>query len=106
MNLLDNYCVPLQDERIKNTWAGEPSKVVLLGEVVRTVKEERLLENVQRSGRAVLSGFQELQVHNCDLIVCCERFVWCIWTSQAPVAPIASASGGNNTYEYEYCLWM
>ena len=54
----------LQQGRISTTWAGEPSKMVLLKEVVTTIIEERLLDNVKRVGAKLLTGLYELQVRS------------------------------------------
>uniref|UniRef100_A0A8C9V8L3 4-aminobutyrate aminotransferase n=1 Tax=Scleropages formosus TaxID=113540 RepID=A0A8C9V8L3_SCLFO len=47
--------------RIFNTWMGDPSKNIFLTEVLNVIKTERLLEEVSRSGKALLQGLYELQ---------------------------------------------
>lgn len=48
--------------RIFNTWMGDPSKLVLLEAVVRTVNEQGLLDVVADAGAALLTGLDKLQV--------------------------------------------
>nr|XP_061805815.1 4-aminobutyrate aminotransferase, mitochondrial-like isoform X3 [Nerophis lumbriciformis] len=47
--------------RIFNTWMGDPSKNVLLAEVLNVIRRENLLEEVNRSGKALMNGLYELQ---------------------------------------------
>ncbi|KAG9332873.1 hypothetical protein JZ751_014444 [Albula glossodonta] len=42
--------------RIFNTWMGDPSKNIFLAEVLNVIKRERLLDEVTRSGKALLQG--------------------------------------------------
>lgn len=45
---------PPQGYRIYNTWMGDPSKVIMLEEVVRVIQRDRLLENVNESGDVLM----------------------------------------------------
>uniref|UniRef100_A0A3Q3W230 Uncharacterized protein n=1 Tax=Mola mola TaxID=94237 RepID=A0A3Q3W230_MOLML len=47
--------------RIFNTWMGDPSKNLFLAEVLNVIRRENLLEEVTRSGKALLNGLNELQ---------------------------------------------
>nr|XP_006637224.1 PREDICTED: 4-aminobutyrate aminotransferase, mitochondrial isoform X1 [Lepisosteus oculatus]XP_015216029.1 PREDICTED: 4-aminobutyrate aminotransferase, mitochondrial isoform X2 [Lepisosteus oculatus] len=47
--------------RIFNTWMGDPSKNLLLSAVLNVIKAERLLQEVARSGKALLDGLYDLQ---------------------------------------------
>uniref|UniRef100_A0AAX7UUW4 (S)-3-amino-2-methylpropionate transaminase n=1 Tax=Astatotilapia calliptera TaxID=8154 RepID=A0AAX7UUW4_ASTCA len=47
--------------RIFNTWMGDPSKNLFLSEVLNVIRRENLLEQVTRSGKALLNGLYELQ---------------------------------------------
>ncbi|XP_048868949.1 4-aminobutyrate aminotransferase, mitochondrial-like isoform X3 [Brienomyrus brachyistius] len=47
--------------RIFNTWMGDPTKNLLLNEVLNVIKTENLLEEVRNSGRVMLQGLYELQ---------------------------------------------
>ncbi|MEQ2241133.1 hypothetical protein ILYODFUR_022260 [Ilyodon furcidens] len=47
--------------RIFNTWMGDPSKNLFLAEVLNVIRRENLLEEVTRSGKALLNGLYELQ---------------------------------------------
>uniref|UniRef100_A0A3B3U9F7 4-aminobutyrate aminotransferase n=1 Tax=Poecilia latipinna TaxID=48699 RepID=A0A3B3U9F7_9TELE len=47
--------------RIFNTWMGDPSKNLFLVEVLNVIRRENLLEEVTRSGKALLNGLYELQ---------------------------------------------
>uniref|UniRef100_A0A673AIL0 4-aminobutyrate aminotransferase, mitochondrial n=1 Tax=Sphaeramia orbicularis TaxID=375764 RepID=A0A673AIL0_9TELE len=51
----------LQPYRIFNTWMGDPSKNLFLTEVLNVIRTENLLEEVTRSGKALLNGLYELQ---------------------------------------------
>uniref|UniRef100_A0A3P9NNI4 4-aminobutyrate aminotransferase, mitochondrial n=1 Tax=Poecilia reticulata TaxID=8081 RepID=A0A3P9NNI4_POERE len=51
----------LQPYRIFNTWMGDPSKNLFLVEVLNVIRRENLLEEVTRSGKALLNGLYELQ---------------------------------------------
>ncbi|XP_028670186.1 4-aminobutyrate aminotransferase, mitochondrial isoform X2 [Erpetoichthys calabaricus] len=48
--------------RIFNTWMGDPSKNLLLSEVLNIIKTEKLLDEVQKSGKALLNGLYDLQL--------------------------------------------
>ena len=52
----------LQPYRIFNTWMGDPSKNLLLTEVLNIIRQENLLAEVNRTGKALLGGLYELQV--------------------------------------------
>uniref|UniRef100_A0A3B3ZZ75 Uncharacterized protein n=1 Tax=Periophthalmus magnuspinnatus TaxID=409849 RepID=A0A3B3ZZ75_9GOBI len=47
--------------RIFNTWMGDPSKNLFLIEVLNVIRRENLLEEVRRSGKALLQGLYALQ---------------------------------------------
>ncbi|KAL7979082.1 hypothetical protein Chor_015106 [Crotalus horridus] len=47
--------------RIFNTWLGDPSKNLLLAEVINVIKREDLLGNVTHAGKVLLMGLLELQ---------------------------------------------
>lgn len=51
-----------QPYRIFNTWMGDPSKNLFLAEVLNVIRRESLLEEVTRSGKALLNGLYDLQV--------------------------------------------
>uniref|UniRef100_A0A8I3ZZY2 4-aminobutyrate aminotransferase, mitochondrial n=1 Tax=Callithrix jacchus TaxID=9483 RepID=A0A8I3ZZY2_CALJA len=48
--------------RIFNTWLGDPSKNLLLAEVINVIKREDLLNNAAHAGKALLTGLLDLQV--------------------------------------------
>lgn len=52
---------PPQGYRIYNTWMGDPSKVIMLEEVIRVINRDHLLENVMETGEVLMKGLQELQ---------------------------------------------
>nr|XP_045597671.1 4-aminobutyrate aminotransferase, mitochondrial-like isoform X2 [Procambarus clarkii] len=52
---------PLVPYRIFNTWMGDSSKVITLEEVIRVINRDRLLENVEKTGKILLKGIQELE---------------------------------------------
>ncbi|XP_062955494.1 4-aminobutyrate aminotransferase, mitochondrial isoform X4 [Cynocephalus volans] len=47
--------------RIFNTWLGDPSKNLLLAEVISVIKREDLLTNAAHAGKALLTGLLDLQ---------------------------------------------
>ncbi|XP_059190171.1 4-aminobutyrate aminotransferase, mitochondrial-like [Centropristis striata] len=47
--------------RIFNTWMGDPTKNLLLVEVLNVIRREKLLEEVTRTGKALLNGLYDLQ---------------------------------------------
>lgn len=54
--------------RIFNTWMGDPSKNLFLIEVLNVIRRENLLEEVARSGKALINGLYALQVQYPDLL--------------------------------------
>ncbi|XP_078096520.1 4-aminobutyrate aminotransferase, mitochondrial isoform X1 [Mustelus asterias] len=48
--------------RIFNTWLGDPSKNLMFSEVLNVIRREKLLDNVNESGRILLQGLKDLQV--------------------------------------------
>ena len=51
-----------QGYRIFNTWVGDPSKIVLLEEVVNVINRDNLLDKVKVTGDYLLAGLKEAQV--------------------------------------------
>ncbi|XP_004627833.1 4-aminobutyrate aminotransferase, mitochondrial isoform X2 [Octodon degus] len=47
--------------RIFNTWLGDPSKNLLLAEVINIIKREDLLNNAVHAGKVLLTGLLDLQ---------------------------------------------
>uniref|UniRef100_A0A8V0Z1Z8 4-aminobutyrate aminotransferase n=1 Tax=Gallus gallus TaxID=9031 RepID=A0A8V0Z1Z8_CHICK len=54
--------------RIFNTWLGDPSKNLLLAEVIRVIKREDLINNAAHAGKALLTGLLDLQARYPHLI--------------------------------------
>ncbi|CAO2641882.1 4-aminobutyrate aminotransferase, mitochondrial [Lemmus lemmus] len=54
--------------RIFNTWLGDPSKNLLLAEVINIIKREDLLNNVAHAGKTLLTGLLDLQARYPQLI--------------------------------------
>ena len=54
--------VSFQPYRIFNTWLGDPSKNLLLAEVINIIKREDLLNNAAHAGKVLLTGLLGLQV--------------------------------------------
>ncbi|GFS25677.1 4-aminobutyrate aminotransferase [Elysia marginata] len=52
---------PTEGYRIFNTWTGDPSRLVLLEQVIKEVKEEGLMANATLVGRYMLDGLRMLQ---------------------------------------------
>jgi len=53
---------PPHPGRILNTWVGDPHKIIMLEQVVKTIKEEKLLELVNKSGQAIMEGLMDLEI--------------------------------------------
>ena len=43
-----------------NTWLGEPSKLLMLEQVVKNIEEKKLLEVVKASGDVLAEGMQKV----------------------------------------------
>lgn len=52
---------PPHPGRILNTWVGDPHKIILLEQVVKTIKEDNLLELTRRSGEVMMDGLKGLE---------------------------------------------
>jgi len=52
---------PPHPGRILNTWVGDPHKIIMLEQVVKTIREESLLERVNKTGSTILSGLADLE---------------------------------------------
>lgn len=63
----DSYRVE-EPYRIFNTWVGDPSKVVLLEEVLKVIRTNNLVENARVSGEYLLDGLKEMQARFPGLI--------------------------------------
>jgi len=63
---------PPHPGRILNTWIGDPHKIVLLEQVVKTIREDRLLERVQATGEVMMKGLLQFQ-HEFPGLVSCVR---------------------------------
>jgi len=50
-----------QGFRIFNTWVGEPSKIMLLDSVLKTIKADNLLEETRKAGDVLLKGLNDAQ---------------------------------------------
>lgn len=47
--------------RIFNTWLGDPSKLILLKEVVKVIKNEDLISKIDQTGSHLLAGIKDAQ---------------------------------------------
>lgn len=52
---------PDKPYRIFNTWLGDPSKLVLLEQVVKQIKENNLLAKITETGNYLLAGLEDSQ---------------------------------------------
>ncbi len=59
---------PAVGNRVQNTWMGDPHKIIMLKEVVGTIKDEDLLALNLRTGAEMLSGLRELEGRHPGLI--------------------------------------
>lgn len=59
------YCkkefLPEHGFRIYNTWMGDPSKIIMLEEVIRVMNRDNLLDVVQESGDILMKGIGTLE---------------------------------------------
>lgn len=53
--------LPPQPYRVFNTWMGDPGKLLLLGEVLKVIKRDNLLKNVQVVGDVLKQGLLQLE---------------------------------------------
>merc|ERR1711872_648007 len=51
---------PVEAYRIMNTWLGEPSKLLMLEQVIKNIEEKKLLEVVKASGDVLAEGMQKV----------------------------------------------
>lgn len=51
-----------QGYRVFNTWMGDPSKLVILREVISTMRKEKLMENTSKVGEYMLGKLTDAQV--------------------------------------------
>lgn len=52
---------PQQEYRVFNTWCGDPGKVLLLEAILKVIKRDNLLDNVNKAGAVLKQGLLELQ---------------------------------------------
>uniref|UniRef100_A0A3Q3DA14 4-aminobutyrate aminotransferase, mitochondrial n=1 Tax=Hippocampus comes TaxID=109280 RepID=A0A3Q3DA14_HIPCM len=62
------YKDAFQPYRIFNTWMGDPTKNLLLSEVLSVIRRENLLVEVNRSGKALMNGLNELQAQYAGIL--------------------------------------
>lgn len=60
---------PDKPYRIFNTWLGDPSKLVLLQEVVKEIKKENLLSKIAQTGEHLLKGLERAQSQFPNLVL-------------------------------------
>lgn len=52
---------PAQPYRVFNTWMGDPGKLLLLESILKTIKQEVLLQNVEKAGAKLKQGLFQAQ---------------------------------------------
>ncbi|EDW70352.2 4-aminobutyrate aminotransferase, mitochondrial [Drosophila virilis] len=52
---------PKEPYRIFNTWMGDPGKVILLEEILKVIKDEKLMANVEAAGKVLKQGLLNLE---------------------------------------------
>lgn len=52
---------PNEPYRVFNTWMGDPSKILLLAEILKVIKEDNLLDRVNRTGNVLKSGLLAIE---------------------------------------------
>uniref|UniRef100_A0A1I8FH59 4-aminobutyrate--2-oxoglutarate transaminase n=1 Tax=Macrostomum lignano TaxID=282301 RepID=A0A1I8FH59_9PLAT len=90
--------VPDQQYRVYNTWLGEPSKVMLLEAVIRTIKEEKLMDSTNFIVY-LISAYYSLRAEGLSqrypqLINSPRGWASCaLWTSPIPTPAMRLCSG-------------
>ncbi|XP_053687953.1 4-aminobutyrate aminotransferase, mitochondrial [Sabethes cyaneus] len=56
-----SHMKPAQPYRVFNTWMGDPSKLLLLESILKVIKQDSLLENVNKSGAKLKQGLIQAQ---------------------------------------------
>lgn len=59
---------PKQPFRVFNTWMGDPGKMIILGEVLKVIKRDSLLQNVRQTGDVLMKGLLDYQKKYSGLI--------------------------------------
>ncbi len=59
----------VQPYRVFNTWMGEPAKLLVLDAILKTVKQENLLENTRKAGDVLLNGLKDISKNYPQLIL-------------------------------------
>lgn len=52
---------PAQPYRVFNTWMGDPGKLLLLESILKVIKQDRLLQNVEKTGTKLKKGLMQAQ---------------------------------------------
>uniref|UniRef100_A0A1A9VU85 (S)-3-amino-2-methylpropionate transaminase n=1 Tax=Glossina austeni TaxID=7395 RepID=A0A1A9VU85_GLOAU len=52
---------PREPLRIFNTWMGDPAKILLLEQIVTVIKEDKLLKQVEKSGKVLKTGLLQFE---------------------------------------------
>lgn len=60
--------VPQLPYRVFNTWMGDPGKVILLKNILETIRRDNLLELVKKSGDVMLGGLRDLEQQYAGLV--------------------------------------
>ncbi|XP_058829132.1 4-aminobutyrate aminotransferase, mitochondrial [Topomyia yanbarensis] len=55
------HMTPSQPYRVFNTWMGDPGKLLLLESILKVIKQESLLQNVQKAGAKLKKGLIQAQ---------------------------------------------
>ena len=68
------YVASDQGYRIYNTWVGDVTRVMLLEQVLKVIKEGGLMANAEMVGQQLLDGLKALQVRVCVELALFEKF--------------------------------
>lgn len=52
---------PQQEYRVFNTWCGDPGKVLMLEAILKVIKRDNLIDNVNKTGAVLHKGLMDLQ---------------------------------------------
>lgn len=58
---MGSHMRPGQAYRVFNTWMGDPGKLIILEEILKVIKSNNLLENVEKTGQKLKSNLNNLQ---------------------------------------------
>lgn len=59
---------PTESYRIFNTWLGDPTKLILLEEVIKVIQKDKLLDSISKAGSHLMNGLTTLEKKHSSLL--------------------------------------